>query len=281
MLDQPPTSPWTHDRWHVRFLHEAHADHIESLYQALKALPGNPEGVTIEQVGTVRTLLARGNRWENRAIFHGNETREQIDEVLRHFASHQANCVIEINIANSYVEPPNNWEARLLPHLIAKGCQVGGMRCVWYREQLPSGDETDVGKRIVRFAPDQIRDYARFTALADPKERWTPDRYAVEGRPDFYHYVGFDGEHPCAFGSLFLKGEIGYLAYWETRNEYRGRGFQQAGIRQRVIDAFNLGCNFTFTVSDYNFASPRNLQRCGFQLAYNYLVVTRDPSPLP
>jgi RimJ/RimL family protein N-acetyltransferase len=268
--------PWSHDREQIRQLHHAHADHIESLYTALHALPGNPHGAVIQRIGNVRTFLVSGDRWENRPIFHGDETHEQIDEVLHHFSSHQASCVIEINIANSYVDPPANWEPRLLPHLLARGCKPGGMRCVWYYDRSTPVEQGLTNCRIQQFLPDRISEYAAMRQMADPNDKWTPERCTVEARPGLIHYAAFnEQQQPGAFGSMFINDRTAYLSYWETRPDFRGRGFQQAGIRRRVADAFDLGCKFVFTVSDFNFASSRNLQRCGFKLAYNYLVVTR------
>jgi hypothetical protein len=270
---------WVHDRRHIRLLHHAHADHIESIYAALASLPGNPRGVVVRHIGPVRTLLVAGNSWENRAIFIGDETHEQIDGVLRHSSDHRANCVIEINTANSYVDPPTNWEARLLPHLLARGCRAGGMRCVWCCDQRMLDEEVE-GCGIDRFLPEQVGDYAAAMTRANPNEQWDAQRFAIESRPDAIHYVGYDTRRcACAFGSLFVKAPIAYLSYWETRPEHRRCGFQLAGIRRRIADAFNSGCKLVFTVSDYNVASSRNLQRCGFKLAYNYLVVTGDPYP--
>ena len=266
-----------HDLDHIRLLHHAHADHIESLYGAMKKCAGNPEGVVIEKVGPVRTFLVPGKRWENRAIFHGDETHEQIDDVLRHFDAHGAHCVIEVNIANSYVDPPRNWEARLLPHLLKRGCEAGGMRCVWHLDRWPAKEQTTQSLKIERFSSERLNEFAELKMRMMPEEKWTAEQYQIEGREELHHYVGFAGDQPCAFGSLFVKAERGYLVYWQTMQQFRGKGFQQAGINRCVSDAFDLGCERVFTVSDYNFASPRNLERCGFALAYNYLVVTRQP----
>src|SRR5688572_10268774 len=109
---------WPHDRDHVRLLQQAHGDHIESMYRGMLALPGNPAGVVLREFGSTRTFIAAGNRLENRAIFTGEETPGQIDEVLAHFAGHRANLVIELNPANFYVDPPRTWEKRLLAHLL-------------------------------------------------------------------------------------------------------------------------------------------------------------------
>src|SRR5689334_10094017 len=122
---------WLHDRAHIRLLHHAHADHIEAAYRSMQSLPGNPQKVVIETIAGVRTFIASGSRLENRAIFSGEESVEQIGAVLRHFDGHASNCVIEVNPANHYVDPPKNWEQRLLKHLLSRGCYVDGLRCVW------------------------------------------------------------------------------------------------------------------------------------------------------
>src|SRR5687768_13634255 len=109
---------WMHDRDHVRLLHHAHADHIEAEFRALLNQPGNQQSVIIQRIGPVRTFINRGNPFYSRPIFAGDETHEQIDSVLQHFIDHGASCTIEVNIANSYVDPPRNWEARLLKELL-------------------------------------------------------------------------------------------------------------------------------------------------------------------
>src|SRR5262245_58410396 len=120
-----------HDRERVRLLHHAHADHIESIYRAMSSVPGNPAGIEIQQIGTVRTFVARGDRLATRAIFTGGETPDEIDAVLRHFAAHAVKCVIEVNPANFYVDPPTRWDKPLLGHLMSRGCHIDDFRCVW------------------------------------------------------------------------------------------------------------------------------------------------------
>src|SRR4051794_21731249 len=103
------------------------------MYRAMLNLPGNRGNVVLRQIGPTRTFIAAGERLENRAIFTGEETDEQIDGVLRHFAHHQANCVIEVNPANYYVDPPASWEQWLLKRLLWRRCLIDGFRCVWHR----------------------------------------------------------------------------------------------------------------------------------------------------
>jgi hypothetical protein len=272
-------APWTHDREHVRLLQNAHADYIESQYRGMERMPGNPMGVVMRQIGPTRTFIARGNRLENRAIFTGEESDEQIAQVLRHFIDHQSNCVIEVNPANFYVNPPATWEKRLLKRLLALGCAIHDFRCVWSTTVAPSTIPTS--HRCESFGPERIDAYIELAREVDPKVDWSADRIAAMSEPGWRHYVLFDDAGvPCSNGSLFAQGEAAYLAWWYTAPPFRGRGMQREGITHRLRDAFDSGCQRAFTVTDFNFASPANLQRCGFSLAYNYLLLRRDPTPL-
>jgi len=269
-----------HDRAHVRRLHHAHADHIESLYRGMLALPANPAGVVIENLGGVRTFIARGERLENRAIFNGIETAEQVDAVLRHFADHRANCVIEVNPANFYVNPPTTWEKRLLRLLLDRGCAIHDFRCVWTRSAPPDGPEREIRHRWRRFDAGGFDEFVALARQVNSREDWTAESRAAQAQEGWFHYIGFDGDTPCAAYTLFHHGDVAYLASAFTHPAYRARGFQTDAVRLRTRDAFDRGAKRVFTVTDFNYTSPANLQRCGLRLAYNYLLVRRDPLPL-
>ena len=107
----PTALRWRHDQSHVHMLQNAHADHIEALYREYLSVPGNPKNVEIKTFGETRTFYADGEWLQNRAIFTGNETPEQFDEVLSHFIDKSADCVIEINPSNFYRTDPFSWDA--------------------------------------------------------------------------------------------------------------------------------------------------------------------------
>jgi hypothetical protein len=270
---------WSHDRSHVRLLQHAHADHIESMYRGLLRIQDNPAGVIIQQIGPTRTFIASGNRLENRAIFSGEETPGEIDAVLHHFIAHQSNLVIEVNPANFYVNPPVTWEKRLLAHLLKRGCVIHDFRCVWCCTKPPDSEDLPT-HRIERFTSSHLDDYCKLAAKVDPSFQDSLEFRFAHADPGWSHYVAFHQEIPAATGTLFIKNTIGYLTFWRTHPNFRGHGLQQAGIGRRMKDSFDAGCQHVFTVTDFNFTSPRNLQRCGFHLAYNYLLLRRDPIPL-
>jgi hypothetical protein len=245
----------------------------------MASVPGNPAGVAIRQIGPVRTFIASGDRLENRAIFGGDETEAQIDDVLMHFAAHRANCVIEVNPANYYVDPPGTWEQRLLKRLLLRGCRIDGFRCVWCRMLSLSSDNVPARYRIERFGPEQLDRYIELSRPLEPNKQWTPIERAAAAHAGRYQYVAFADDLPCAAGTMIVMGETAYLAWWFTNRQHRGNSLHHLSTSRRTRDALDLGCRRVFSVTDFNFASPRNLQRCGFALAYNYLLVLRDPVP--
>jgi len=203
----------------------------------------------------------------------------EIENVLDYLIEQRASCVIEVNPANFYHSQPFSWQAELLSYLVSRGCQLRHFRCVW---QLSTDSVAPIGstqKQIVMYGPEEIESYllpaGEVESIGENAEYTRRLRYG-ESQPGWYHYVGYTGEIPCASASLFVKGTVGYLAHAYTHPDYRGRGFQGALIRERVCHASTVGCRLVFSVTDSYTQSGRNLQREGFSLAYNYLMLVYD-----
>jgi GNAT superfamily N-acetyltransferase len=101
-------------------------------------------------------------------------------------------------------------------------------------------------------------------------------------------YAAFEGDAPVAMAALYVDeastgAPVGYVGPAVTLPAHRGRGAQGALIARRIRDAKTLGCTLlvTETAEDRpgrSVPSFRNMQRCGFHLAYrrpNYLLELR------
>lgn len=269
--------PFPHEAEQIRLLQNGHANHIESIYRGLADIPGNPDKVILQKIGPTRTFIASGWRLENRAILTGNETFAEIDQVLEHFANHGANCVIEINPANFYRSQPFSWNAEVLPYLLSSGCEINYFRCVWQCTQSP---EVNSNPDLRVYEPDAIEVYLDLAYQVEGPDRWDDVRRRCvrygEAQPGWYHLVGYAGGQPCAVAGLYIQDGLGYLAWGYTHPDYRRQGFHAALIARRLELAFDLGCRYVFTVCDSYTQSARDLQRAGFQLAYNYLMLQRE-----
>ena len=96
-----------------------------------------------------------------------------------------------------------------------------------------------------------------------------PEFVRSAGRDGFFHYMAFDGERPVAIAALCVFEDVGYLMAAATAEADRKRGAQQALIAKRVERAEQLGCAMVVSETLYMLEhSYRNLQRAGFQLAY-------------
>lgn len=93
------------------------------------------------------------------------------------------------------------------------------------------------------------------------------------GRPDWRHYLAWDGDRPVAVGILFVHGPIGALEGAATLPAHRGRGAQSALMAQRIADAATLGCRWLITetgeeTTEEPNPSYRNMLRAGFRVVY-------------
>lgn len=88
------------------------------------------------------------------------------------------------------------------------------------------------------------------------------------GHDGWYHYlVEYDGE-PGSASVLFVSEGVAQLFVATTMPAFRGRGGQGALIRQRMRDALEAGCDLATSQTGTENASPRNMERRGFELLY-------------
>jgi hypothetical protein len=101
------------------------------------------------------------------------------------------------------------------------------------------------------------------------------------GRPNWHHYLAFEGDTAIASGAMYIAGSAAWFGFAATDAAHRKRGAQHALIARRLADAADAGCKWVSvetaedTVTRYA-PSFRNLRRLGFEVAYarpNYLWV--------
>jgi len=99
------------------------------------------------------------------------------------------------------------------------------------------------------------------------------------GLPCEEHWRSYTAEvegEIVSFGSMLIDGGVGLLGLDATVPEFRGRGCNQALLRQRLIAAFEAGCDTVVvelreSEDEGVAAAARNLYRAGFLPAYRSL----------
>lgn len=272
-----------HNRDTVRQLQQAHADHIESIYSGLAKIPGNPRKVEISKFGPTRVFWADEDRMENRAVFTGNESKEEFEQVTEFFRKKTRTCFVELNPDNFYRTNPFSWKSEVMPALLSLGYRPDAFRCVWHCDKAHDGRHDGNISELLSYDSADTKKCiaARLEVLPedDVQARVTAEEISYgQSAAGWLHYIGFDDGVPVSTSSLFVNNSLGYLKWGFTRQEYRNRGHQQAHIHRRIRDAFARGCASVFCVTDFDVVSANNLQRCGMTLAYNYVLMIKDPS---
>lgn len=271
-----------HVRETVRKLQNAHADYIEAGYKQQSLLPGNPNGIEILQVGDTRIFLSQENRLENRAIFTGNETLDELREVTSLFDEKGVEGYFELNPANFYRTEPFSWKSEILPALLKLGYFPGMFRCVWHLDSLGRQEALEAKTGQIRgFLSDEADAFIEAKLKVEPVDdkNIEKEKRALrhEFTKDWINYIGFEEDDPVSLSKMFIKNDIGYLAWGYTLQEHRRKGHHSLHVLMRCKDAFASGCETVFSVTDFNIPSSISLQKLGFQLAYNYLLLERSP----
>ncbi len=152
----------------------------------------------------------------------------------------------------------------------------GWMRFCREREPAPEA-RTDFAIRLATAADAQGFDDALCTAFETPAAR---GMFAgLVGRPRWHPFVALDGERVVGAASLFVDGDVGWMAFGGVRPESRKRGAQSALLAARIRHGLELGCSLFVTetgeaVPGDPQQSYANIQRAGFRelfLRPNYL----------
>jgi hypothetical protein len=266
-----------HDRDGVRQLQLAHAEHIEATYQELASRPGNPAGIEFARVGNTSVYLRNESRLENRAILTGNESEQDLRAIIKLFQKKGVDGFLEVNPGNFYPSDPFSWDSRILPILLKLGYPPTGFRCVW----SASGTECLAAEcdlpEVRSYTSGDAEEYAELRLMVEPPKpenlETRREGLVLAFTDQWRHYVGFDGDEPVSTSSLFMGRELSYLSWGFTKVTHRRKGHHRAHVIRRATDAFAHGANGAFSVTDFGIPSSLSLQKCGFTLAYNYLMI--------
>jgi GNAT superfamily N-acetyltransferase len=112
----------------------------------------------------------------------------------------------------------------------------------------------------------------------------TREAMALDGtliaHPDVVCYLAWCGDEPVGGGALLLSGGVATFFATGTRPGFRGRGVHRALLAARLSRAAALGADVVTMAVVPGSASQRNLERCGFNVAYASTIL-RKQSSLP
>lgn len=268
---------------HVRYwleMAEARATR-EYVQAAIDAMPGNPLGLALRDIGggVAVALEAREDPFFNRVIGLGIDrpaSERDLEAAIGFYTEHDRTYV-SISIA------PQARPTHLVKWVTDRGFPVSRRWPKLWRslETLPDPPPTDL--RVEPIGPDRATDFARVVNAAfEFGEELEPMLPVTVGRPDWIHYLGYEGDAPVAAGAMYRIGDIAWFGFGATLASHRGRGGQSAIFHRRLADARSLGCRLAFTETGPDTPeepnpSFHNMLRLGFQVGYHRPNYVRRP----
>lgn len=227
--------------------------------------------VKVREVGGVVLLCAPGTMdpFYNRAIGFGLKqpmTPELLDSILESYEQGGANEIyIQVSPAVTPVES--------LTWLEERGFYPNGSWVKLVRgRDMPPYIETGLDIQII--GPDCAHEFADIIieVFGLSGEMYSL-LHNIVGKPGWQHYVAYDSGNPAAAAAMYSHNDVAWLGFMGTRQEYRGRGAQNALITRRIYDAIGNGCQWIVSdtlehAADGPNRSLRNLERLGFEVAY-------------
>ncbi|GIP12873.1 GNAT family N-acetyltransferase [Paenibacillus macerans] len=233
--------------------------------------------LTATKMGGATLLMDRQSpqsSYYNRVIGFGPAEAERLPDILRHYGT--------ANIVPCFDMTPDKQSGAVAEALSSQGF-VPRLQLVFLKRELEP--ETGPGPRnqgeagvpalsVRRVAtPEEAK---RFIALIGRSNGGAAklDEQGIERkcryfcRDDFQNFVAYADEDPAAMGSLFIRGEEGYVANDFTFPDYRGQGLQTALIRHRLQAAAALELKRVYVDVEFGTASHRNMLKAGFEQVY-------------
>lgn len=241
----------------------------------------NPEcgAECIDVAGGVASYVGEGSP-VNRACglgFSGEVTHAHVELVERFFLDRGVRPLLSVSPLA---------DASLVEVLARRGWTLDGFENVFVRELGPQDTEPECPADIeIREAlTPEDRDLwalVAATGFSDPLPPLAGQLAlgeVVVNRPGTRLFLAFvdGGSRVAGTGELYVEQEVAWLSADTTLPLFRRRGIQQALQRHRLALGASLGATLAVTEAAPGSGSQRNIERCGFRLAYTRADLVRE-----
>lgn len=259
-------SPHVADR-----IEQVDIDYLRARVGAWAALPGNPAGAEVRQVGDATAFLvdAVPNPLFNHVMGLTAADVDALPELGAWYDRHGVPLRADVT--------PRQGTPELFTALAAAGLHQTGFYAGLYADPADVRPDDTTAIRVEAADPVEFADaYVRGFGFPAPRTAaLTTSVLVLADRPDvLFRRALLDGV-TAGVGLLFLAGRTGYLATAATLPEDRGRGVQTALVRDRAAIAAERGCDLLVGHTGVGSASHRTMERCGMRLAHTKALWSR------
>lgn len=197
--------------------------------------------------------------------FDGEVTEAEVVALEDFYKRHEAPVNIEVSHLADF---------KLTQMLMERGYKIIEYSNVLVR-QLVEGEEFRLtsGLEVRRIKEAEIEALARVIARGFLETEETPESFLELFRvylrqPNCVFFGAFVEAAAAGGGALFLQDEIATFGGASTLVAHRRRGIQSDLLRARLAYALAKGCRLAMVTTMPGSLSQRNVESCGFQVAY-------------
>ena len=248
------------------------ARRLESAEAAIArgCIEGRPDTAILEAAGGL-AVFAGAESPVTQAIgigLHGRVSQAEIDRLDAFFRSRGAPVSIDLcPLADIF----------LRGQLASRGYRPAEFNNVMVR-RLP-GDEFLPSARARMIAPEESELWCRtvgqgFFEQSELSEEEMEVGRAIYSTAGAHCYLAFDESGTaCAGGAMMVHQGLALLLSDSTVGHWRRRGFHRDLILARLRDAVAQSCDLAAASVSPGYASQRNYERAGFQVAYTKVLL--------
>ena len=223
-------------------------------FNSERALSIVDKNLQTKQVGDCTLLIdpaSPGSIYYNRIKGFGMNDLNRLDEMLEIYNAEQLTPCFDMR--------PDQLNMEVAQALTGKGFYCAE-QLVFMEMQPQVGEYVSGDIHLVKVTGDTVREFLHLIAESNGM---TLDQEIMERkapyfiRPDFHNYIAYIDKEAIGMGSLFLRGEEGYLANDFTFPSHRGKGAQKALIHHRIQTAKEMGLKRLYTDVEFGTARDR------------------------
>ena len=234
-------------------------------FNSERALSLVDKDLQVKEVGGCTLLIdsnSPGSIYYNRIKGFGMKDIDKIDEIIAIYESE--------HITPCFDMTPDHLKMEVAQVLMGKGYYCAEQ--LVFLEMEPQIDSYQSGSiEIVKVTGENAVEFLQLIAQSSGMEL---DEELIERkakyfyRPDFHNYIAYIGKEAAGMGSLFIRGEEGYVANDFTFPSHRGKGVQKELLHHRIHTAKKMGLTKIYTDVEFGTASHHNMLKVGFQTIF-------------
>jgi hypothetical protein len=249
-----------------------------SRLQVLERIPGNPIRVAYRRLeGRITALMAPHipSPSFNRVVGLRAGDEGHIQPLVAWYRENGARARFEL--------VPGHYDAALGRELARLGYYQSGFHAALVcapdcSVAMPSGIDVEpvTGTALME---DYLRAYVAGWGLPeDEHDDFKANVRPWRDQPGWSLYVARIDGRPAGAATLYIHGNVGYLADAAIDPAFRRRGLHTALLHRRIMDARAAGADLVFSGAEFLGASHRNQERIGMRLMFMRAIWTAMPA---